>query len=151
MKLFPPYKNYKIEIHNPDKFRQYLEESIEYNNTNHSASLEGTLGKDYFFVQRKLFNSNTFRPQIKGVIKTSTDGKQTLIMSIESKKHLLYLVITIASILVFTAIIRSKPLVLIGIPITMLWFYILGFIFHNIELTKTKAELDSIMETASSK
>ena len=43
MKLFPPYKNYKIEIHNPDKFRQYLEESIEYNNTTyHFARLSGT-------------------------------------------------------------------------------------------------------------
>ena len=148
MKLYPPYTKWKVEVLNPENFHQFLLENIESNNSNHLANLKGKLNKDEFFVERRFGNSNTARPQIKGIIETSNIGKQTLILSIESKKNLLYIVSFFAIIMSITAILRSNPLVLIGIPITAIWFYIIGFILHNLELKKTRIELNRILEKA---
>jgi len=148
MKLYPPYKNWKVEIRNPDSFHQFLLENIETNNPNHLANFKGRLNKNTFFVERKLVHANTSRPQIKGVIETSPNGKQTLILSIESKKYLLYIVGSFAIIMSVIAILRSNPLVLIGIPIAAIWFYIVGLVLHLVELKKTKVELNKIMEQA---
>ena len=149
MRIYPPYNKWKTEIRNPKKFHQFLMENIETNNTNHIAKLKGKLNENGFFVERKLVHNNSARPQIKGVIKTSQNGKQTLTLSIESKKHLLYIVGVFTIIMSFTAISRSTPLMLIGIPIAGVWFYIIGIILFNMELKKTKALLSKIIEKAS--
>ncbi|WP_117885720.1 hypothetical protein [Aureibaculum luteum] len=148
MKLYPPYKNWKTEIRNPDKFLQFLVENIETNNSKHSAPYKGKLSVNEFLVERKLVHYNTARPQIKGIIKISDNGKQIIVLTIESRKYLLYIVSVFAIIMSATAILRSNFLVLLGIPITAIWFYIVGLILHNIELKKTKVELNRIMEKA---
>lgn len=148
MKIYPPYKTWKVTITNPEKFKQYLLENIEYNNSNHNAVLKGKFQGNKFIVERKLFYYNTNRPQIKGVIETLNEGKQVLSLSIESSNSLLYIVSAFSILIIITAVFQVKPFVLFGIPVMVVWFYIGGLILHNIELKKTKAELNKIIQQA---
>lgn len=148
MKIYPPYKTWKVEISNPKKFNQYLLENIEYNNSNHNAVLKGKLQENKFIIERKLFYYNTNRPQIKGIMETLNEEKQVLSLSIESSNSLLYIVSAFSILMIITAIYQAKPFVLLGIPVMVVWFYIGGLILHRIELKKTIFELNKIIQQA---
>lgn len=142
MKLYPPYNNWEVEIQNLEEFQKYLKKNIE------SGSLKGKISQTDFQVERKLVYYNTGRPQIKGIIEASPIGKAKLSLSIVSRNTFLYVLGFFAIMMSITAISQSNPIVLIGIPIAGIWFYIIGLILHNIEIRKTKIELERILKKA---
>lgn len=148
MRLYPPYKKHTVDIKCPTEFLAFLKDNIESHNSNHDARLKGVITEDGFKVEKKSIFYNSGRPQIRGIITSTEVGKKKLTAYIESYNFLFILMLIFALMVLITAVIQSNYLVLIGIPVSTVWFYVCGFLLSRIEIKRTKAELKNILEAA---
>lgn len=150
MTIYPPYKKWKTVINDPLKFEQFLKDNIDSCNTGRYTKYQGKLSSSDFFIERKLTHFNGNRPQIRGVIERNSNDEQELTLTIESRKTLLYIVLVFSVVIMLTSILKLNPLVLVLILPLAIWFWFVGLILHQIELRKTKLEIELILQNACS-
>jgi hypothetical protein len=148
MQLYPPFRKKIIPIKDLEAFNGFLNNNIEFHNTNHKAPLIGKLSKNTFCAQSKMTPKNHYRPSIQGVIHTNQDGRSTLTIFISSPKNFTKLIIAIIIALTLTAIINLDPFVLIAIPAITFSFWLFGSILHQTGLMKAKEEMERISKQA---
>jgi hypothetical protein len=141
MQLYPPFRKKIIPIKDLEAFNRFLNNNIEFHNTNHKAPLTGKLSTDAFSAQSKMTPKNHYRPAVQGVIHTNQDGESTLTIFIASPNHYVKIIIAIIIALTLTAFVNLEPFVLIAIPAITLTFWLFGSILHQTGLMKAKEEM----------
>ncbi|MFK7787438.1 MAG: hypothetical protein AB8B56_20105 [Crocinitomicaceae bacterium] len=150
MKIYAPYTEWKTEINDLSIFEEFLKESTDTSGTGRYTRYKGRISPTDFVIERNLDHQNANRPQIHGVIESNSSGKTELTLTIQSKKLLLYFFLVFAAAITLIAIIQLNPFALFGILIVAFWLWLMGLIFHQIELGKTKLEVEFLLEKAQS-
>ena len=150
MRIYPPYKKKIVQIRNPEKFRSYLADVTEVWNTNHHARYVGTVSDKGFLVHIKRHTFDTFRPRIRGVYAKSADNTEFLTIHLEFKKQPMLFLMYFLFFVIIAGLIKGSlypiiPIVIIG-PV---FFYLLGWVFYQIDLKKTQIELEYLVSKAS--
>jgi hypothetical protein len=150
MKLYPPYSEITAEVRNPQKFMQFLKENTDSCHTGRPTRYKGDFNSNGFIIERNLNTYNTSRPQIHGVMNTNPSGVIQLSISIQSRKTIFYFASVFSVLLVLMAIVQLNPSILLFVPIPVIWFWVVGLVLHQIELGKTKLEVDFLLDKAKS-
>ena len=147
MRLYPPFTKTLIEIKDIIEFKEYLNKTVETNNTNHSARLRGKITDSGFKVEKKLHYYNAWRPKIVGKY-GKANGKDSLTLHLELGNLIPISIAVFLFFIIVTGIIK-KSLYAVPIILTVIiFFYIMGLIFYQIDLKKTKHEINHIIEKA---
>ena len=141
MKLFPPFSRKIVDIPNKQKFITSLKRVTETHHTLKGSRYKGKINKFHFLIKRKSNIFNTNRPRIKGRFK---NGNQ-LIIEIVSRKFIPIIIFGMGVLTELLGIYKDWKLATLLSFIVILFLYCGMWILHLIELKKTKAEIDFII------
>jgi hypothetical protein len=150
MRIHPPFKKVIVTLNNPEKFYNYMENSIESNGRNQSAQYVGKISKHGFLIEKKLFYFNTCRPKIRGAFVKEKEKSDKIVMNIESRKLPIIFILIFLSYILVAGIMKDSEYTFHILITCSILLYFLHWIMFSIDIKKTKVEFENIIRKASS-
>ena len=147
MKLYPPFKVWRVKIVDSVKFRSYIWR-FEHGGID---GMEGKVNENSFKVEVQHKFWSTGRPQICGVLEKKDQDQEYLSMHLEALPLIPRLMSGLSLMLIALSIFQSNPKMLIGIPVIICFFYVVGLVLYLAEIDDAKSKLETIMKRANEK
>jgi hypothetical protein len=150
MKLYPPYKSWTTPVTDLGMFKQFLGQKIYQSETNLNKYWKGKIFQNSFQFQVAKFYWNTTRPIVHGKIIDDDSEHVCLKIHLECSKTIIIMTLVMSLLCIIASVVNSNPFVLIGIPVIVVWFYVVGYIFWAIELDEAKLAITELIKNACS-
>ena len=119
-----------------------MAEITEVWNTNHAARFVGSVSDKGFLIHIKRHSFDNFRPRIRGTYTKGADNADLLTVHLEFKKQPVITLAIFLSFILVMGLIKSSIYSIHIVITSCIFFYLLGWALYQIDLNKTKAELE---------